>query len=262
MAERSNGSLAHALREGIARAASAPAVVLGTFAAARILDVPSASPALFDRGARPVLIWLLFWSLAYGGVVDRLARDRPTRAYGFFAACGAHLMPLLRLGAVVLAAGAVWVALVPEAPATPAGRAGLLAIEAIAAAIVAFARVRLVVEDRRSALGAIAAAIRFMRRNPSAVVLIVLYVAAAAGVDLGYAGALGSGAIPDDWRGRISNEAFLFVHFALKIAAYAAAVALFQGRLAHAGYTAAPPAEWPESASAEAIANASPRLAP
>jgi len=39
-------------------------------------------------------------------------------------------------------------------------------------------------------------------------------------------------------------------------------VALFQSRLAHAGYTAAPPAVWPESASAEAIANAAPTIAP
>jgi hypothetical protein len=28
---------------------------------------------------------------------------------------------------------------------------------------------------------------------------------------------------------------------------------LFQGRLAHAGYTAAPPAVWPDSPAAEAI---------
>ena len=43
---------------------------------------------------------------------------------------------------------------------------------------------------------------------------------------------------------------------------YATGVALFQSRLAHAGYTAAPPAVWPESASAEAIANAAPTITP
>jgi len=36
---------------------------------------------------------------------------------------------------------------------------------------------------------------------------------------------------------------------------YASAIALFQSRLAHAGYAAAPPLEWPESPAAEAVAN-------
>ena len=36
---------------------------------------------------------------------------------------------------------------------------------------------------------------------------------------------------------------------------YASAIALFQSRLAHAGYTAAPPLQWPESPAAETIAN-------
>jgi hypothetical protein len=35
----------------------------------------------------------------------------------------------------------------------------------------------------------------------------------------------------------------------------ASEIALFQDSLAHAGYTAAPPAAWPESASVEAIRN-------
>ena len=32
--------------------------------------------------------WLLIWSFLSGGIIDRLARDRPTRTSGFFAACG------------------------------------------------------------------------------------------------------------------------------------------------------------------------------
>jgi hypothetical protein len=35
----------------------------------------------------------------------------------------------------------------------------------------------------------------------------------------------------------------------------ASATVFFQSRLAHAGYTAAPPLQWPESPAAEAIAN-------
>ena len=43
----------------------------------------------------------------------------------------------------------------------------------------------------------------------------------------------------------------------LLLALYASGIALFQSRLAHAGYTAGPPLEWPDSPAAEAIANAS-----
>jgi hypothetical protein len=42
----------------------------------------------------------------------------------------------------------------------------------------------------------------------------------------------------------------------------ASAVALFQDRLAHAGYTAAPPLTWPESPAAEAIGYAAPTITP
>jgi hypothetical protein len=38
---------------------------------------------------------------------------------------------------------------------------------------------------------------------------------------------------------------------------WASAAALFQGRLAHASYTAGPRLEWPESPAAEAISNLS-----
>ena len=35
-----------------------------------------------------------------GGVLDRLARDRRTGSYGFFAACGVYFFRFLRLGAI------------------------------------------------------------------------------------------------------------------------------------------------------------------
>jgi hypothetical protein len=60
----------------------------------------------------------------------------------------------------------------------------------------------------------------------------------------------------------VSNEVFLAIQLWLKLTAYASGIALFQSRLAHAGYTAAPPAVWPESASAEAIVNLAPHIAP
>ena len=44
------------------------------------------------------LAWLVIWSFLSGGVLDRLARNRPTRTAGFFAACGTHFWRFLRLG--------------------------------------------------------------------------------------------------------------------------------------------------------------------
>ena len=261
MAERSNVGLAHALREGFARAASAPMILVATFAIARLLDVPAANLSFFDRGARGVLVWLLFWSLAYGGIIDRLARNRPTRAHGFFAACGGHAAALARLAIVAIAVEAALRPLAAMWTVTRGGRE-VAVVLVLGATVLAFARIRLVVEDRRSALGALLASIRFLRRNPSGIGLMLVYGIAAYGANALYRSALASGAFAEEWQFRVSTEALLAVQLWLKLIAYASAIALFQSRLAHAGYTAAPPAVWPESASAEAIANAAPPTAP
>ena len=42
--------------------------------------------------------WMVLWSFLSGGVLDRYARMRPTRATGFFAACGTHFWRFLRIG--------------------------------------------------------------------------------------------------------------------------------------------------------------------
>jgi hypothetical protein len=260
--ERSNAGIAHALREGLARAASAPVVLVGTFAVARLLDVPVAGLSFFERGARAVLVWLLFWSLAYGGIIDRLARNRPTRAYGFFAACGGHATALARLAIVAIAVEAALWPLAAGWMSTRVGSAGAALVLGLGSTVFAFARIRLVVEDRRSASGALLASMRFVRRNPSGVVLMLGFAVAAYGANALYRAALASGAIAEGWPLRVFTEVFLGVQFWLKLTAYASGIALFQSRLAHAGYTAAPPAVWPESASAEAIANAAPPIAP
>jgi hypothetical protein len=263
VAERSNVGLSRALREGVAHAVSAPAVLLGTFAVARIVDVPAANLSLLDRGARPLLVWLVFWSLAYGGIIDRFARNRPTRAHGFFAACGGHAMALARLAILAMFAIAIVTALRPLAGLWTAALPKRVVVELIlllGSIVLAFARVRLVVEDRRSAFGALLASIRFLRRNPSGIVLLLGFGAAAYALTVFYGAILTSGVLVADWQLRVSNEIFLAAHLWLKLTAYASAIALFQSRLAHAGYTAAPAAIWPESASAEAIANAAPRV--
>ena len=55
----------------------------------------------------------------------------------------------------------------------------------------------------------------------------------------------------------LAGQIYLVARLALKLQFLASQTALFQSSLAHAGYAAAPVAEWPESPSAELIARGS-----
>jgi hypothetical protein len=257
VSERSNAGVARALKDGFARVASAPAVAIGMFGVLRVLDLaPEDDWITIGLGARKTIVPLLFWAFAYGGLLDRYARDRPTRAHGFFAACGAHFMPLARLALVPLLVAYGMRALEP----------GFIIGSAIVVVVdvtMQFARVRLVVEDRRSAIGSLLAGMRFVSRNAGSVaVLWIAYGLLHVGLGTAYQKLTTSPPV-HLWVQRVIDETF----FALSLwqrtlFPSATGLSLFQSRLAHAGYTAAPPAVWPESASAEAIANAAPRIAP
>jgi hypothetical protein len=223
--------------------------------------------------------WLLLWSFLSGGVLDRLARDRATRSEGFFGACGVHFWRLLRLGLLALAAYAVlfqWLhpRIFEIAPALVLGEAtaetsaaafragGYLVFGAlliIVNVVFDYARIRIVVEDRRSALAALGASLRFVRRNPGRVVLLyavngLAFIILLAVYALLNPGAPGQGLAM--WAALLFGQAFIVARHYLKLTFYAAEIALFQSSLAHAGYTAAPPLVWPESPSAEAVSNA------
>jgi hypothetical protein len=212
--------LAQALTGGIRRVASAPAV-LASMAALSLLR-----PLYPNTAPRGLLVeYAVVTAFLFGGVLDRYARARPTRGDGFFGACGRHFGAMVRLAAVeilcYLAADNVpvpWVAI------------GLAALVNL---ILVYARVRVAVEDRRSAIGAILAAGRFVVRNPAAALVYAVWMAPVVVVS---------------WYARGAGPILLLPLFA-------SATILFQSRLAHAGYTAAPPVEWPESPAAEAIAN-------
>jgi hypothetical protein len=223
--------------------------------------------------------WLVVWSFLSGGVLDRLARARRTRSHGFFAACGVHFWRLLRLGAIAWLAYAVlfryvhgWIFrnalerltrdVTVERTAMAYQVAGYLLFGALLVAcniVFDYARVRIVVEDRRSALGGLLAGGRFLRRHlgPALglyalnalafLVLISVYALVAPGAPgagLSVVVALAVG------------EAYIMARLYLKLLFYASETALFQGALAHAAYTAAPSVVWPDSPAAEGIANA------
>ncbi len=241
----------HAISDGLARVVAAPAVLAGTIAIVALYGMP--------MDLRHAAGALLLWAFLSGGTLDRYARRRPTRARGFFAACGAHLGAMLRLGLFIIAVMLVFhVAIGGDFPNRYVHHAAFV-IALATALILTLAQVRVAVEDRRSALGALLAGGRFAVRNPASVVIFAAFVLALLGVMLA-----GERMLPPETAsagGWWAAKAFVAVECFLLLAWYAIATALFQSRLAHAGYTAAPPLEWPESPAAEAIGNAPP-LAP
>ena len=62
--------------------------------------------AFIDNTRRPVVIvgaaavYIVLWIFVAGGIIDRFARDRPTRTVGFFASSGVFFFRFLRLAAV------------------------------------------------------------------------------------------------------------------------------------------------------------------
>jgi hypothetical protein len=225
--------------------------------------------------------WLVLWSFLSGGIIDRVARNRATRARGFFGACGAHFPALIRLGLISLAV--YWVVfrwIHPWLFDSVFSRATrhmtverdaflvrlllyvLFALVLIVANVTFdYARIRIVVEDRRSAIGALLASSRFVGTHTGAVtglyllngILFLLLLAVYAVVTLAVspAGRLA-------WLALLAGQAYIVARHYLKLTFYASETAMFQARLAHADYAAAPPVVWPESPLAESIGNAPP----
>lgn len=225
--------------------------------------------------------WMAVWSFLSGGVIDRLARNRPTRSHGFFAACGLNFWRFVRLGGVALVVYYVLFAAIhpllfadlfdmltrdmtSERSAfalQAAGYAVFGLLLALCSIVFDYARIRIVVEDRRSALGAIAAGLRFVRRRPGGTMAVYVlnaaaFVLAAALYAAAAPGAPASGARM--WVVLALGQTYIVVRHYLKLVFYASQTAYFQGELAHAAFTAAPPAVWPESPAAEAIGNRTP----
>ena len=222
--------------------------------------------------------WLLVWSFLAGGILDRYARNRVVGSTGFFTACGTHVWRLLRLGVL---AGLLynvlfsWLhpllfdeGLYAWATRDLASERQAFAIRAalyvVFAALLAgcnvvmdYARVRIVVEDRRSAIFAVSASVRFIRRHWRGVTalyslntagfLAVIAVYALLAPGAGRAGWL-------TWVALLAGQVYIALRLAVKLGFYATQTAYFQRALAHADYVAGPPAaEWPESPAAEAI---------
>jgi hypothetical protein len=221
--------------------------------------------------------WLVIWSFLSGGVIDRYARRRPTRSHGFFAACGIYFWRFLRLG--LLAGLVYWVLFAGVHPwlvenaylwataDTIVERSAFvvraLCYAAFGVLLIAcnlvfdYARIRIVVEDRRSAIGALIAGARFVRRHPATIALYALNAIVFLTLVLGYAlAAPGAAQGSSIWIAFLVGELYILLRHYVKLLFYASQTAFFQGALAHAEYTAAPPVVWPDSPAAESIGNA------
>lgn len=223
---------------------------------------------------------LLVWTFLLGGILDRYARRRPIRAQAFFGASGVFFFRFLRLGAVavlgyVLLFGVVHPLLFPPDYPWVTGTSGadqasplltpvysvFLMLAAFWSAVVDYARIRAVVEDRHSMLGAILAGWRFVMHQPLKTFGLYLLNAAAFGALLWVAFlVLPGGPQTSGSAFAAAASCYVLARVALKLAFFASQTSLFQRSLAHADYTAAPTILWPESPAAEEIINAAPRI--
>ena len=134
-----------------------------------------------------------------GGVLDRLARDHAVDAGAFFASCGVFFVRFIRLGLIAIAVywmlfirlhswlfDAVYPALIADVTVERTAffiRLGLYAVFALPVCffniLFDYAKIRAVVEDRRSMIGAVVASWRFITRHPMDVWALYAFNAAA-----------------------------------------------------------------------------------
>ena len=238
--------------------------------------------AFLDNTPRPIAIvgaiavYLVLWIFVAGGIIDRYARNRATRAFGFFAGAGEFFFRFLRLAVVQ---GMVYAALfgtlhpwlfdtlyprltrdMTVERTAFAVRAGLYLVfgAAVAAGTMIFdyAKVRAVVEDRRSMLGAIGAVVAFIRCNAGAAVTLFLLNFAVFVTTLGLYALVAPGAGRSGfmmWLGIAVGQSYVLARLWIKLTFWASETAMFQGRLGHAGYVARAQPQWPDSPAADAI---------
>jgi hypothetical protein len=124
-----------------------------------------------------------------------------------------------------------------------------ITLVAVATIVFDYAKVRAVVEDRRSVTGALIASLRFILRNPIRVLGLsainsVLFLAVIGVWALINQGAGGAGVWM--WTGVAVSQGYILARLVVKLQVLASETALFQRSLAHWGYSAVPIAVRPE----------------
>ncbi len=237
--------------------------------------------AFLDNVPRPLVIvgaasaYIAIWIFLAGGILDRLARNRPIGASGFFAASGVFFFRFLRLGVIQWLVYAYLFGMLHPylfnnlfgtltRETTVERKAFLLRIVfyiVFGSLVGAFnllfdyTKVRAVVEDRRSMIGALNAAARFLLQHGAASRLYLLNVIVF-GLIVGLYAVVAPGAGHSGvtmWLAFAIGQIYVLARLWLRLVFWSSATALFQSRLAHAGYVAAREPTWPDSPAAEAI---------
>lgn len=216
--------------------------------------------AFMDNVKRPSAVaaasgvFVLLWVFLSGGVIDRYAGARTARARGFFSACGSYFFRFFRLALVTavvygLLFGALhpWLftSLYPRLirgvdvePAALMIRGALYLVFALllAAANIVFdyAKVRAVIEDRRSMLVAVLASWRFIRHNPAGaigvyVLNVVLFAATLAAYTFVAPGGGGIGVMA--WAAFAVGQAYIAGRLCVRLLFLASETALVQETL-------------------------------
>ena len=223
--------------------------------------------------ATPAVSYIVLWLFLSGGILDRFARARPIRTAAFFAACGVYFVRFLRLSVIAAVAYYLlflWIYpllyvhlfdyLTQSLSLDPTGIRVVLGIVFglalfLVSAVLDFAKVRAVVEDRRGMLGAAAASIRFIRRRPARVFSLYLLNV----IVLVLIFRLWLQVMPEPesfaWSALFLTLLFLLARIWVRLAFMASEVVFFQGELAHREYTAAPMPIWPDAPEVEALEN-------
>ena len=241
----------------------------------KFLDEPDVPAVLVTA----VVAGLLVWVFLTGGLVDRLARDRAVGTRAFFGACGVFFFRFLRLTA--LAGLAYWLLAMPFhgllfdrvypwlTRDTSVERTAFvwrvlvymvwLAPVVAVNMLIDYAKVRAVVEDRRSMIGAIAAAARFLRRHGIAAMLLYAGNIVVLACALALYALFAPGARGGAWHALAAiaaGQAWIATRIAVRLAFLSTGTALVQQEMAHVEFTAPPLPIWPDSPAAEGIDNA------
>jgi len=238
--------------------------------------------AFLDNTPRPVVIvgaaiaYIVLWMFVAGGIIDRYARNRATGVHGFFAASGVFFFRFLRLAVVqwlvytfLFRHMLEWLLddlyprMIHDVSVERTAFFARLTMYVVFALVFAacnlifdYAKVRAVVEDRRSVAGAIGAAMGFVRRNYAAAVGLYVVDVVLFGIVVGVYVVLApgvGGAGASMWLAFAAGQAYVAARLWVKLLFWASETSLFQSRLAHTGYVARAEPVWPDSPAAEGI---------
>ena len=241
------------------------------------------SMLLDNQGTQGTLVlvitgYLIIWGFLVGGILDRFARGHRVSSSGFFAACGTNFFRFCRLALLVGLAYWIlfnyvhsWLFDDLYSMATKnltVERTGFLVriilyvvfgMLLILVNIVAdYAKIRVVVEDRRSMIGALMAATRFVYRQRTKVFVLYLLNGLFFISVLGVYAIASTSVGPENtsmWIALLVGQAYVIARLFAKLTFYASQISYFQSQLAHSNYLTARKPVWPESPAAEAIAN-------